>query len=319
MMSRRVFSMLASAMLVFGLGPAWAQTYPTKPVRIIATEAGGITDFVARLIAQEITGSLGQQVIVENRPNSVVLGDTVIKAAPDGYTLLNAGPAVWLLQFLQDNVSYDPLKDFAPVTLATRSPSIFVAHPSLPVRNIKELIALAKSRPGELNYASSGVGSSSHIAPELLKSMAGVNIVRVPYKGAGPAVNDLIGGHVQLMSVVIATGMPHVKSGKLRGLAVTSLQPSALAPGFATVASSGLPGYESVSIQGLFVPAKTPAAIVTRLNQEIVRAVNKPELKEKFILSGVEPVGSTPEELVAAVKAEMTKSGKIIKDISIRN
>ena len=304
--------------MVLMSGYAAGQSYPGKPVRIVATEAGGITDFVSRLIAQEISGGLGQQVIVENRPNSVVLGDTLLKAAADGHTLLNAGPAVWLLQFLQDNVSYDPIKDFAAVTLATRSPSIFVVHPSLPVMTIKDLIVLAKARPGELNYASSGVGSSSHVAPELLKSMAGVNIVRVPYKGAGPAIIDLVGGHVQLMSVVIATGMPHVKAGKLRALAVISLQASPLAPGIPPVSASGLAGYESVSIQGLFVPAKTPAAIITRLNQEIVRAVSKPEVKDKFLLSGVEPVGSSPEELVAAVKSEMAKSGKIIKDISLR-
>jgi tripartite-type tricarboxylate transporter receptor subunit TctC len=311
-----VFAMVALAMGALG---ASAQDYPTKPVRIIAASAGSSGDFAARLIAQGITGSLGQQVIVENRGGSVtVSGELVAKAPPDGHTLLFMPSSLWLLPFMQDNVPYDPVRDFAPITLSGSTPAILVVHPSLRVNSVKELLALARARPGALNYGSASTGSATHIASELLKSMGGVQIVRIPYKGTAQALNDLLGGQVQLMFSTLAPALPHVKSGRLKGLAVTSAEPSALAPGVPTVAASGLPGFEATSTQGMFAPGKTPAAIVQRLNQETVRFLNRPEIKEKFLSVGTDVHASSPEQFAATIKSEMTRLGKAIRDAGIR-
>jgi tripartite-type tricarboxylate transporter receptor subunit TctC len=212
---------------------------------------------------------------------------------------------------------YDPLRDFAPITLISRQPNVIVVYPGLPVKSIKDLIALAKAKPGELNYASTGTGSSSHLAAELFKSMAGVNIVRIPYKGSGLVINDLASGQVQLMFATAAASMPHIKSGRLRGIAVTSAQASELVPGLPAVAAS-LPGYESVSMHGVFAPAKTPGTVVTLLNREIVRFLRTTEAKERFANGGLEIVGSSPEQLSATMKAEMSRLGKVIKDAGIK-
>ena len=302
-----------------GHGPAWAQNYPSKPVRIVTAEPGGGNDLASRLIAQGLTASLGQQVIVDNRGGSgLAAGDAVYKAQADGHTLLLYGSTIWLLPFMRDNVPYDPVKDFLPITMPVISPNIIVVHPSVAAGSVKELIALAKSKPGELNYASSGTGAATHLAAELFKAMAGVNIVRVPYRGSGPALNALISGQVQMMVSTTAAGWPHVKSGRLKALAVTTSQPTALAPGLATVATTGLPGYQSATVSGVFAPARTPAAIISRLNDEIVRVLKLPEVKERFFNAGVEIIGSTPEQLAATVKSEMTVLGKLIKDVGIR-
>jgi tripartite-type tricarboxylate transporter receptor subunit TctC len=297
---------------------AYAQTYPARPIRIVTSETGGGADFQARLIAQGISASLGQQVIVDNRPGGVIPGDTVAKAAADGYTILYNGSAHWLLPFLRSNVPYDPVRDFTPIALAVRAPNVLVVHPSLPVKSVTDLIALAKARPGELNYGAGAPGSTSHLAPELFKAMAHVEIVRIPYKGTGPALNDLLGGQIQLMFPNAASVMPHMRTGRLRALAVSSTSPSPLAPGLPTVAASGLPGYESVSILGFFAPAKTPAAIVQRLNQEIVRYLHTGDAKERFLKGGVEATGSSPEELADTVRSEMARLGKLIQDVGIR-
>lgn len=296
-----------------------AQDFPAKPVRIVTSDVGGGADVQARIIAQGITPALGQQVIIENRGGGFAPGEAVARAAPDGYTILYTGSAHWLLPFLRRNVPYDPVADFAPITQSVRAPNLLVAHPSLPVRNVRELIALAKTRPGELNYGSGAPGSSSHLAPELLKYMARIDITRIPYKGVGPALNDLMGGQIQLMFPNAASVTPHVRSGRLRALAVSSKEPSPLAPGVPTVASSGVPGYESVSILGVFAPAKTPDAIVARLNREFVRFLSMPEAKERLFKAGVEAVGSSPQQLAETVRAEMARMGKLIKGLGIRD
>jgi tripartite-type tricarboxylate transporter receptor subunit TctC len=311
---RFVAWMFPVGMMVLGAGMASGQNYPNKLIRIVTAAVGSANDWSSRLIAQELIASLGQQVIVENRGG---LGaEAVAKAPPDGYTLLCYGGSVWLLPFLRDNVPWDPVRDFAPITLALSSPNIVVVHPSLPVKSIKELIALAKARPGALNYAAGTIGASPHLSTELFNAMAGVNIVRVAYKGTGPSVIALVGGEVHLMFAGLGSVAPHIKSGRLGALAVTSAQPSALAPGLPTVAAT-LPGYEATSISAIFAPARTPAPIISRLHQEIVRAINKPEVKEMLFNAGVEVVGSSPEELAATVKSDMARMGKVIRDAGI--
>ena len=286
---------------------------------MITGEPGGPNDFVIRVITPGLTASLGQQVIVDNRGGGVSAGQFAARAAPDGYTLLFYGSNIWLAPFLRDNVPWDPVRDFAPVTMAASSPNMLVVHPSLSVKSAAELIVMAKAKPGQLNVAAGPAGSTTFLAAELFKAMAGVNIVRVPYKGNVPGLNALVGGQVQLMFANPTAAASHVKSGKLTALAVTSARPSALLPGLPTVAASGLPGYEAVAILGVFAPAKTPATLVNRLNQEIVRVLRQADVNEKFLNIGVEPVGSSPREFAAAMKSEMTRLGKIIRDAGIRD
>jgi tripartite-type tricarboxylate transporter receptor subunit TctC len=312
---RFVARMFPVGMLILCAGVASGQNYPNKLIRIVTSSPGSNNDWGARLIAQEITKTLGQSVIVENRGGLGV--EQVAKAPPDGYTLLFYGNTVWLLPFLRDNVPYDPVRDFSTITLAVTSPIVIVVHPSLPVKSLKELIALAKARPGELNYAAGTIGASPHLATELFKAMAGINLVRVPYKGTGPSVIALVGGEVHLMFSGLGSVAPHLKSGRLRALAVATSRPSALVPGLPTVAAAGVPGYEAASIIGMFAPAKTPAAIIHLLNQEIVRALNRADVKELFLNSGAEVVGSSPEEFAATIKSDMARLGKVIKDAGI--
>ena len=314
---RFILGMFSVAMLILGANAASGQTFPSKPVRIVTSEPGGSGDLLGRLIAQGLTGGLGQPVIVENRGGSVVIPSLIVaKASPDGYTLLLYGGTFWVGPLLE-SMPYDPVKDFSPVTLAVGSPGIVVVHPSLPVNSVKELIALAKAKPGALNYGSGATGAITHLAVELFKVMAGVNVVRIPYKGAGPAINALIGGQVQFMFATSGSVASHVKSGKLKALAVTSAQPSRLFPDLPTVAAT-VPGYRGESIFGLFAPAKTPAAIIRRLNQEIVRVLNSTDVKEKLFTSGIEVVASSPEEFGAALKTEIARLRKVIQDAGIK-
>lgn len=306
------------AMLMPGAHTGAAQNFPTKPIRIVTSEVGGGLDFVARLVAPGLTGNLGQQVIVDNRPSGVFTGSIVSRATPDGYTLLLNGSSFWLLPFLQNTVPYDPVRDFSPITLATNSPLILVVYPGLPVKSVKDLIALAKAKPGELNYSSSSLGTPQHIASELFKSMAGVNIVRIPYKGAGPAVAGLMAGEVQMSFSSAGAAAPHIKSGRLRALAVASAEPSALAPGLPTVASAGLHGFEAGSIWGFFAPAKTPVSLINRLQHEIVSVLNKADVKEKLLNATTEVVGSTPEKFASVIKADMLRGSQVIKAAGIR-
>jgi tripartite-type tricarboxylate transporter receptor subunit TctC len=301
-------------------GVAYGQNYPNKPVRIVTTEPGSGSDFVSRLIAQEMTGIWGQQVIVDNRggASGAIAAELVAKSTPDGYTLILYGNPLWLLPLFRKNVPYDPVRDFAPITLAVSSPDIIVVHPSLPVKSIPELIAYAKAKPAELNYASSATGGSTHVAAELFKSMAKVDIVRISYRGVGAAVTALIGGQAQVMFAAPAAVVPHIKSGRLRAVAVTSAEPSVFAPGLPTVAASGVPGYESIIIFGIFAPANIPAALAGKLNQDIVRALTRAEVKEKFLNAGMEVVASSPRGLASMVKSEMDSLGRVIKETGIR-
>lgn len=315
--SLTVVGWVAAVLMALGASGAAAQTYPTKPVRILTTVTGGSQDLTARFIAPRLADNLGQQVIVDNR-GGVISMEMVAKASPDGYTVLLASGSLWISPFLRANVAWDPVRDYAPITLAVTLPNIIAVHPSLPVRSVKELIALAKARPGELNYSSGQAGSSSHLAGELFKVMAGVDIVRVAYKGAGPAMIALITGEAQVSFPNTASAAPHIPSRKLRGLAVTTARPSALAPGLPTAAASGLPGYESRAILGIFAPARTPEAIINRLNQEIVRILNSEDVKRRLLDSGAEVVASSPAELAAAIKADMAVTGKLITHVGIR-
>ncbi len=314
LIARYVAWMSTAALMTVGTGAAYGQEYPNKPLRIVTGGAGGGSDFASRVIAQALSEGLNQPVIVDNRGNFAA--DIVSRAPADGYTLYVDGSNFWIGPLLQ-KTGYDPVLDFSALTLVGKAPNLLVLHSSAAANSVRELIALAKAKPGELNYGSGGSGASTHLAPELFKSMAGVNITRINYKGAGPAVNGLIGGEVQLMIPSASAVAAHVKSGKLKALAVTTAQPSALFPSLPTVAASGVPGYEAVVMTGMFTSGKTPTAIVSRLNREVVRALNRADVKERFLNSGVEVVGSSAEQLTAAIKSEMAKWGKVIKDAGI--
>jgi tripartite-type tricarboxylate transporter receptor subunit TctC len=296
---------------------AWSQDYPARPIRFVTSSPGGAGDFVSRVIAQAVSPALGQPVVVDNRGSGVLGMELVAQARPDGYTLLVTSNVFWLLPLMQ-KVSYDPQRDFAPIALPVTSPNVVVAHPSLPVRSVRELIAFARARPGQINFAGGSPGSASHLAGEMFKLAAKLDIVFVPYKGAGPALNDTIAGHVHLLFSNLAASGPHVKAGRLRALAVTSARPTPLAPALPTVASAGLPEYESEAIYGVFGPAATPAAIVQRLNQEITRALQRPELRERFVAAGSQVVAGSAADLAARVGAETKRMGKVIAQAGIR-
>ena len=306
------------AVAVLGAQVVFAQDYPYKPIRLITSSPGGSADYVARLIAAALSGPLGQHVIVDNRGSSL-MGEIGANAAADAYTLILAGPTFWARPFFPPNLSWHPVRDFSPITLAAISPNILVVHPSLPVRSVKDLIALASAKPGKLNYGTGGAGSTPHLAAELFKSMARVDIVRINYKGGGPATIGLLSGEVQLMFATASSVTRHVKSGRLRALAITTAQPSELAPGLPTVAASGLPGFKSITIYGVFAPAKTPESLIKRLHQEIVQVVDQTDVKAKFLSAGVESVGSSPPQLAAEIESEMALLSRVIKDASIRN
>ena len=293
---------------------AWAQPYPTAVVRIITAGAGGGSDFASRLIAGPLGAALGQQVIVENR--GLLAADVAAKAPPDGHSLLLSGQTLWLLPFMRDNVASN-VTDFAPVTTATETCNILVVHPGLPAKSVRELIDLARARPGELNYATSGNGSSVHIAGEFFRTMAKLNVARINYKGASQALTELIAGHTQFMFGVPGSLMPHIKAGRLRALAISGARATPLMPGLPPV-SQTLPGYEVASRLAVFVPAGTPPAIIARLNREIVRVVHLPEVKSKFHETQIDVVGDSPEALAAMIKAEIATTARVIKEAGIR-
>ena len=318
MMLRTLAFGTAAAALLMAAGAGNAQDFPSKAVRIVASEAGGSGDFVARLVAQGLTGSFGQQVVVDNRGGGVVAGDVVAKSAPDGHTLLLYGNTLWLLPLMRKQIPYDPYRDFAPVTIAARAVNVLVVHPSLPVKSVKELIALARARPGELNFSSAAPGTMNHLASELFKSMAKIDIVRVSYRGSASALTAVMSGEVQMMFAAAAPARPHVQSRRVKALAVSTAARSPSYPELPTVAEAGLPGFEAVSVHGIFVPARTPEALVARLNQEIVRVLRRPESRERLAGIGAEPVGGTPAQLAAAIKDEVARMGKIIREAGIQ-
>ena len=317
LVSRLSLTISLSALMALGAGAACGQPYPNKPIRFISAGAGSGGDFVSRLVARALTTSLGRQVIVENHPSGVIVGDLTAKAAPDGYSVMVYGSSVWNISLVQ-KAPYDPLKDFAPVSIVGSSPNVVLAHPALPVKTIKDLIALAKAKPGVLNYGSTGTGSSNHLAALLFKSMAKIDIVHVPYKDGATLTSDLISGQVHMTFANTSFAVPLMKSGRMHGIAVTSLKPTPLVPGLPTVANSGLPGYSSGALYVMFAPARTPADIINRLSQETARGVKQPEIMDALLKAGVEPVGSTPEELGATMKLEISRMGQLIKDAGLR-
>ena len=306
-----LFALVTLSLFAQALG---AQTFPNRPLRLLTGGAGGGNDIAARLIADGLTANLGQQVFVDNRPSGFVPGETVAKAKPDGYTLVLSGRSHWMAPLTVDKAPYDPTKDFAAITLPATTPNVLAVHPSLPVKSVKDLIALARARPGELNYGAAGQGSGPHLAGALFNQMAGVNIVRVNYRAMGAVYTDLMAGQVHIAFGSAPGVMPLVESGRLRGLAVSSGKPSALAPGLPTIAASGVAGYDFTSPFGIFAPAETPPALVARLNEEILRVLGKPEVKERFIRAGMETVGSTPDELTALVRTEMQTLANIVRE-----
>lgn len=316
LMVQRITAMVLAGTLAAVAGVVRAQNYPEKPIRLLVPPPGGSTEFASRLLADAVAASLGQRLVIESRAGQIG-AEIAAQAPPDGYTALHFTNLIWLMPLFR-KVAWDPVRDFAPVAMTIITPNIVVVHPSLPAKSIKELVALARSRPGELNYGSGSTGSANHVAAELFKAMAGVNLVRVNYKGAGPAIIDLVAGQLQVIFATAGSVTHHIKSGRLRALAVTSAEPSPLAPGLPTVAAAGLPGYESSSMSAMFVPAKTPAPIIQRLNQEVVQGLNKPEVKDRLFAAGVQVIGSTSEEAVAKIKAEVARMGKVIREAGLR-
>ena len=300
----------------------WAQGYPAKPVRLIVPFApAGSTDVTARIVAQKLTEGWKQQVIVENRAGAGgnIGADAVAKASPDGYTLLLATTGVMSINHrLYRNLSFDALRDFAPVTQIGALPLILIVHPSLPARSVKDLVAIARARPGELSYASSGVGSATHMTTELFRMLARVDIVHVPYKGSGQAMADLIGGQVGVAFDQITSSLPQVEAGKLRALAVTSAKRFASVPNLPTVAEAGVPGYESVSWNGIAAPAGTPREIVVRVQEQVARAIQAPDVKERFFKDGIEGIGSTPDQFAQHIRSERAKWEKVVDAAGIK-
>ena len=290
--------------------------YPTKPIRFIVPFApGGGNDIIARMLGQKLSEAWGQQVVIDNRPGAGgnVAAEITARAAPDGYTVFQFNVANTIAVSVYKKLAYDPLKDFAAVTQLAAAPFILVTNPTLPVATVQEFIAYAKARPGRLNYASSGNGGSTHLVTELFKTMAGIDAVHIPYNGAAPGLTDVMGGQVQFMFAVPATALPILRSGKLRALGVSSLRRSLLAPELPTIAESGVAGFEGSTWYGIVVAAQTAPAIVRKLNSDIVRALQRPDIRERLAGQGVELIGNTPEEFAQFIKAEIAKWGRVAR------
>ncbi len=301
--------------------PLAAQTYPVKTIRfIVGFPPGGTNDIVARLLAPKLSEGLGQQLVVENRggANTAIASEIFVRTPPDGYTLMLNGPGHATNPALI-KLNFDSIKDFAFITLVAESQNLLVTHPSLPVKNVQELIAFSKKRPGEINYGSSGIGTTVHLSAELFKYMTGSNWVHIAYKGGGPGLTGLMSGEVSLYFGNVPTVIQQVRAGKLRPLAVTGAQRSAVVPEIPTVAESGVPGYEVTAWYGLSAPAKTPRAIVERINMETVRALNSPDLRNRLLSMGADPAGNTPEQYAIFIQNEIDKWAKVIKAAGIKS
>lgn len=300
---------------------AGAQDYPERPIRfVVGFSAGGASDVVARLAGQKLSQHIGQPVIVDNRPGAAgnIAADLVAKAPPDGHTIFLGSISLAINATLYTKLNYDAVRDLVAVTQLTINPYLLVTHPSVPVKNVKQLIALAKARPGHLYYASAGNGSGAHLFAELFRDMAGIDIVHVPYKGSSPATTDVIAGQVQLQFDNIIVALPLVKAGKLRALAISTIERLPIAPGVPTVAESGVPGYDANSWFGVFMPASTPKYVVASLNAEIIKALQTQELRERLLVLGNEPVGSTPEQFSKFFRVEVAKWAKVIKKAGVK-
>ena len=312
---RFLVGLCAAVGAVLALG-AQAQTYPTKPVRmVVAFAPGGGTDIIGRIIGQKLSELWPHPVVVDNRPGA---GSTVgtamtAKAPPDGYTISMTSMSHAINATLYRQLPYDTVKDFAPVILAVRAPNVLVVHPSVAAQSVKELIALAKSRPGQLNFASSGTGGVSHLSAEVLRAASGIDIVHVPYKGAGPAMNALLGNEAQIMMATTPVALPQIKANRVRGIAISSRERSPLAPGMPTIAESGFPGFETDTWYGLLAPAGTPTALVRRLNADMTRTLEMPEVKKALEQQGAQPAGGTPEAFRRFIESEIEKWAKAIR------
>jgi tripartite-type tricarboxylate transporter receptor subunit TctC len=302
---------------------ALGQAYPTRPIHMVvpSSPGAGVTDIMARLVGQHLSASIGQQIVIDNRPGaSGILGSEVVsRSAPDGYTLLIANVSFVVNPYLYPKMPYDPLKDFMPVTMVNSAPLLLVVHPSVAAKSVTELVAYAKSHPGQLNYGSGGLGSTPYLAAELFKSLSGIDVVHVPYKGGAPALSDLVGGQLSFMIENMPGTMPYARSGNLRALAITSPLRSPLAPELPTMAEAGVPGYEMSGWNGIFAVKGTPPEIVARLHSEVAKILRTPEMRQELAALGAEPVGDTQEEFGAFLKADMARWGKIIQEKGIRS
>ena len=315
-----IYRALLAATVLALAASASAQTFPTRPVRIIVPfPAGGPSDILTRMMGARLADLWGQQVVVDNRPGAgTIIGtDLVAKAVPDGHTLVMIYTGHAANPSLHSKLPYDTLRDFAPVTLGTTLPIIIVGHPSLPAGSVKELIALAKAKPGQIVFATSGNGSAGHLAGELFKSVSGVNLLHIPYKGSAPAIADVLGGQVPITFDGLPAALPHVQAGKLRAIAVTSLERSPLLPDVATVAESDFPGFSADSWFGVLAPAKTPPAVVKQLNANMVKVLQLPEIRDRLVAMGYRPIANTAEQFDAFIRAEIAKWAKVIKEAGI--
>ena len=295
--------------------------YPTKPIRmIVAVPPGGPADTLARLVSPRLTEALGQTVVIDNRPgaNGIIAYETTARAAPDGYTFTAVAAGVVINPSLYRSVNYDPLKDFAPITLGITVPNILIVHPSVAAQSVKDLIALAKAKAGSVTFASAGNGTSGHLALELFRMSAGVNVIHVPFKGGGPALADVVGGQVQALFSIALSATPQIKAGRVRALAITSGKRSPVAPELPTVAESGLPGFEVIGWFGWLAPAATPTPIVNRLHGELVRALTQPAVRDTLLSQSTEPVGNRPQEFGAFMRSEHAKWAKVIRAANVR-
>lgn len=310
----RIFGVM---LLATAASAAFGQAdYPSRPVRIVVPSSpGGGTDILTRILTPRLSERLGQTVVVDNRPGagSIIGNDVVAKSAPDGYTLLMGISTLAILPSMHKNLPYDAMRDLAPITQAISAPNILVVHPSLPVKTVKELIAFAQKRPGELNYASAGPGTNPHLSMELFLSMTKIKMVHIPYRGLGPAMVDLIAGQVVAATSTMLAGLPHIRSGRLRALGLTGTKRNNALPGLPTVAEAGVPGYEAVQWYGLFAPAKTPKEIIGKLHGAMTGVLHSSAVKEKFAADGAEPVGNTPEEFARFMRSETDKWAKVVR------
>ena len=319
-----VYSIVVAATLftcTLAVSPAVEAAYPDKPIRLIVPfPAGGNADIVARSISNELSKNLGQPVVIENRGGAggVIGSEVVAKAPADGYTIMMVSASHVINPSMQKSLPYDTIKDFAGISLVAEVPTVLIVHPSVQAKSLKELIALAKANPGKINFASAGNGTVGHLSGELLKSMAKIKMEHVAYKGNGPAMTDLLGGHVQMLFGSMPSALPHIKSGAVRALVVTAPKRSAAAPDIPSTTEAGLPGFDVSTGFGLFAPAKTPRPVISKLHDEVVKALKLPEVRDRLAGQGAEPVGSTPEEYDAFVRTESAKWAKVCKEAGIQ-
>lgn len=325
MNAKRIVALVASSLAVVlaagGIGSALAQGYPSRPIRIlVGFPPGGVADILARSVGSKLSESLGQPVVVENRAGAGgnIAAELLARSAPDGHSLIMFGTPTLANVFLYRKLSYDPMNEFAPVALVASMANILVVNPSVPANSVTELISLAKSKPGQLNFGSAGIGSTQHLSGQLFKSAAGIDISHIPYKGSGPAMTALLAGEIPIIFNVMSTVLPQMKAGKVRGLAVTSAKRSPFAPELPTIAEAGIPGYEYVAYFGLIAPARTPQEIIARLNAETARILQMPDIMERLAFNGAEPMIATPEQFGAFLREELTRMGKVVRESGAR-